>query len=202
MAIANTPSLNASTRPVDQRTGVCGSEIGQTVAYRRVSRDHPTWVMPVHPRPPDHALTTQEGASMASTEYDPRSSEPEVSGWAVGGIVFAASMLTLIGVFQVIAGLVALLNDEFYVVSANYTFDLDVSAWGWIHMLVGLGLVATGFGLFARKTWAGVAGIMLAMLSALVNFFFVPYYPFWSILVIALNVWVIWSLTRASAIDT
>jgi hypothetical protein len=111
-------------------------------------------------------------------------------------------MLTLIGVFQVIAALVALFNDEFYVVTANYTFDLDVSAWGWIHLLVGLGLIATGFGLFARKTWAGVAGIMLAMLSALVNFFFIPYYPFWSILVIALNVWVIWSLTRAGAIDT
>ena len=139
---------------------------------------------------------------MASTEYDPRSSEPQVSGWAVGGLVFAASMLTLIGVFQAITGLVALFNDEFYVVARNYTFDLDVSAWGWIHLLVGLGLVATGFGLFARKTWAGVVGIMLAMLSALANFFFVPYYPFWSILLIALNVWVIWSLTRPTAIDT
>jgi len=139
---------------------------------------------------------------MASTQYDPNASEPQVSGWAVGGIVFAASMLTLIGVFQVIAGLVAVFNDEFYVVARNYTFDLDVSAWGWIHLLVGLGLVATGFGLFARKTWAGVAAIMLAMLSALVNFFFVPYYPFWSILLIALNVWVIWSLTRAGAVET
>jgi hypothetical protein len=139
---------------------------------------------------------------MASTEYDPRSSEPEVSGWAVGGLVFAASMLMLIGVFQAITGLVAIFNDDFYIVAQNYTFDLDVSAWGWIHLLVGLAVVATGLGLFARKTWAGVAGIMLAMLSALVNFFFVPYYPFWAILVIALNVWVIWSLTRAGAIDT
>ena len=139
---------------------------------------------------------------MSATQYDPQSTDQPVSGWAVGAIAFAATMMTMIGVFQALNGLVAIFNDEFFVVSANYTFDLDVSAWGWIHLLVGLGLVATGFGLFARKTWAGVAGIMLAMLSALTNFFFVPYYPFWSILVIALNVWVIWSLTRAGAIDT
>ena len=131
-----------------------------------------------------------------------RSPERQVSGWAIGAIAFAGTMLVLIGVFQALAGIVAIFNDEFYVVARNYTFDLDVTAWGWIHLLVGLGLVGTGFGLFARKTWAGVAGIMLAMLSALVNFFFAPYYPFWSILVIALNVWVIWSLTRAGAIDT
>ena len=133
----------------------------------------------------------------------PETRGPEqVSGWALGGIAFAATMLTLIGVFQVLAGLVAIFNDEFYVVARNYTFDLDVSAWGWIHVLVGLAVLATGMGLFARKAWAGVAGIMLAMLSALTNFFFIPYYPIWSLLVIGLAVWVIWALTRPGAIET
>ena len=139
---------------------------------------------------------------MASTQYDPRQGEPEVSGWAVGGLVFAASIMTLVGVFQIIAGLVALFNDEFYVVARNYTFDLDVSAWGWIHLIIGILFLAAGFGLFSRKTWAGVTAIMLAMLSALANFFFIPYYPIWALVVIGLNVWVIWSLTRAGAIDT
>jgi hypothetical protein len=111
-------------------------------------------------------------------------------------------MLTLIGVFQVLAGLVAIFNDEFYVVARNYTFDLDVSAWGWIHLLVGLAVLATGFALFARKTWAGVTAIMLAMLSALTNFFFIPYYPIWALVVIGLAVWVIWALTRPGAIET
>jgi hypothetical protein len=63
-------------------------------------------------------------------------------------------------------------------------------------------LLATGFGLFARRAWAGVTAIFLAMLSALANFFFIPYYPFWALLVIALDVWVIWSLTRPAAIRT
>ncbi|HEY7600242.1 MAG TPA: hypothetical protein VH741_09980 [Candidatus Limnocylindrales bacterium] len=120
----------------------------------------------------------------------------------MGGLAFAATIMVLIGVFQSLAGLVALFNDEFYVVARNYTFDLDVSAWGWIHLLIGLAILATGMGLFARKPWAGVAAIMLAMLSALSNFFFIPYYPIWALLVIGLNVWVIWSLTRPGVIET
>jgi hypothetical protein len=63
-------------------------------------------------------------------------------------------------------------------------------------------LVVTGFGLFGRAAWAGVAAIFFASLSALANFFFIPYYPGWAILVIALDVWVIWSLTRPGAIET
>ena len=87
-------------------------------------------------------------------------------------------------------------------VTQNYTFDLDTSAWGWIHLLLGILLVATGFGLFNRSAWAGVTAIFLAMLSALANFFFIPYYPFWAILLIALDIWVIWALTRPGAIRT
>jgi hypothetical protein len=133
-----------------------------------------------------------------------RRQEPssQVSGWALGGIAFAATMMVMIGVFQSLAGLVAIFNDEFYVVAQNYTFDLDVSAWGWIHLVVGLAVLATGMGLFARRPWAGVAAIMLCMLSALVNFFFIPYYPIWSLLVIGLAVWVIWAITRPGAIET
>jgi hypothetical protein len=137
-----------------------------------------------------------------STMQQPTRPEQEVSGWAIGGIAFAGTMLVLMGTFQALAGLVAIFNDEFYVVARNYTFDLDVSAWGWIHLIVGLAVLATGMGLFARKTWAGVAGIMLAMLSALTNFFFIPYYPIWSLVVIGLAVWVIWALTRPGAIRT
>jgi hypothetical protein len=126
---------------------------------------------------------------------------PRVSGWTVGGITFAGTMLVLIGFFQAINGLAAIFDDEFFVVAANYTFDVDVTVWGWIHLLIGILLIGTGFGIYAGRVWAGVVGIMVAMLSALANFFFIPYYPFWSILVIALDVWVIWALTRPGAIE-
>ena len=138
---------------------------------------------------------------MSATQFD-RQQDPEVSGWAVGAIAFAATMMTLIGVFQAIAGLVAIFNDDFYVVTRNYTFDLDVTVWGWIHLIVGIGVFATGLGLFARKSWAGVTAIMLCMLSALANFFFIPYYPIWALVVIGLDIWVIWALTRPGAINT
>ena len=136
------------------------------------------------------------------TDMQNRPGDPPVSGWAAGGLAFAACVLTLIGAFQVVAGLAAIFKDDFFVVSENYAFDLDVSAWGWIHLLLGIVLLITGWGLFTRATWAGVTAIFLAMLSAFANFFFIPYYPFWALLVIALDVWVIWSLTRPSAIKT
>ena len=141
---------------------------------------------------------------MATYESRPDTSHAaeDVSGWALGAIAFAATIMTLIGVFQALTGLVAIFNDSFYVVSANYTFDLDVTAWGWIHLILGLAVLATGLGLFARATWAGVTAIMLCMLSALSNFFFIPYYPIWALVLIALNVWVIWALTRPGAIRT
>ena len=120
----------------------------------------------------------------------------------MSGIVFAASVLMLIGCFQAISGLVAIVDDEFFVVTRNYTFDLDTSTWGWLHLLIGIALVITGFGLFSRSTWAGVTAIVLAMLSALANFLFIPYYPLWATLLVVLNIWVIWSLTRPGAIRT
>jgi hypothetical protein len=134
-------------------------------------------------------------------DYQSREGQP-VSGWAVGGVTFAACVLTIIGFFQIIAGLTAIFDDNFFVVTNNYTFDLDTTAWGWVHLLLGILLLVTGFGLFSRSPWAGVTAIFLASLSAVANFFFIPYYPFWAILVIALDIWVIWALTRPGAIET
>src|SRR3954454_11566761 len=135
----------------------------------------------------------------ATTQRDP---VEEVSGWAVGGIAFAGTVMVMIGAFQAMEGLVAIFNDEFFVVARHYTFDLDVTAWGWIHLILGVVVLATGFGLFARSTWAGVTAIFICMLSAISNFFFIPYYPIWAVLLIGLNVWVIWALTRPGAINT
>jgi hypothetical protein len=122
--------------------------------------------------------------------------DPPVSGWARGGVVFAACIITLIGFFQVIAGLVAIIDDDFFVVGQHYTFNLDTTGWGWIHLIIGILLLITAFGLFSRSEWAAIVAIALTGLSALANFFFIPYYPLWSIVIIALDVWVIWALTR------
>jgi hypothetical protein len=131
-----------------------------------------------------------------ATQYETPPPDDRASGWAVGGLLFAATVMTLVGVFQVIAGLTAIIDDEFFVVTRNYTFDLDVSVWGWIHLVCGGAVLVTGLGLFSQATWAGAFAIVITSISAIINFFFIPYYPLWSLLVIALNVWVIWSVTR------
>ena len=136
------------------------------------------------------------------SEYDDRTGTPEVSGWAVGGITFAGVMMILIGTFQAIAGLVAIIDDNFYVVGQNYTFDIDTTAWGWIHLLLGIVILLAGFYLFRGAAWAGVTAVVLAGISAIANFFFIPYYPFWSLLMIAMAIWVIWSLTRPGVVRT
>ena len=116
---------------------------------------------------------------------------------AAGAYVFAGVIMIVIGSFQAIVGLAALFEDEFFVVSPNYVFEVDTTTWGWIHLLLGLLVAYAGYALFAAKTWARVIGVTLAVLSAIANFFFIPFYPFWSILIIALAVWVIWALTRS-----
>ena len=126
--------------------------------------------------------------------------QPQPSGWAMGGVTFAASMLGLIGIFQIIAGLTAIINDDFFVVAKHYTFNLDVSAWGWIHLILGILMIGTCIGLIGGRTWAGVVAIVLTILVAIDNFFFIPYYPLWSLLVIGLCVWVVWALTRPGAV--
>src|SRR5215204_6207343 len=131
---------------------------------------------------------------MATEDYPRRGPEP--SGWAVGGMVFAASPTIAWNtpIRHIIVA--AIINDEFFVVTRNYAFDLDITGWGWIHLLLGICVAGSGFYLFAGSRLAGYFAIFLASLSAIANFFFIPYYPFWSILVIAIDVWVIWSLTR------
>jgi hypothetical protein len=115
-------------------------------------------------------------------------------GWAAGFVVFAAVMMMMTGVFQALAGLGAIFKSEFYVATRNYLYEIDVTAWGWIHLILGVIVALAGFSLLSGATWARVVGITLVVLSAIANFLFIPYYPFWSLLIIALDVFVIWAL--------
>jgi len=116
------------------------------------------------------------------------------SGWAVGFILFAAIMMIMAGIFQALAGLIAIFQNEFYVATRNYLFKFDATTWGWIHLIVGVIVVLAGWGLLSGRTWARVVGITLAVLSAIANFLFIPYYPFWALTIIALDIFVIWAL--------
>jgi hypothetical protein len=141
------------------------------------------------------AARLRKGALAMAQATNAGRGAPTQSSWAIGFIVFAACMMMLVGSFQAIAGLAALFENEFFVVSRNYVFELDVTAWGWIHLIVGVVVGFAGFGLFSGAVWARTVGVIVAVISGIINFVFLPYYPVWSILIIALNVAVIWALT-------
>jgi hypothetical protein len=120
--------------------------------------------------------------------------DEEVSGWAVGFVLVAAVFMIMGGIFQALTGLVAIFNDTFYVATREYLYQFDVTTWGWVHLIAGAIVALAGFFLLSGATWARVVGIIVAVLSAISNFLFMPYYPFWSLLIIALDVFVIWAL--------
>jgi hypothetical protein len=140
---------------------------------------------------------TETSASRQTGAVPRQSSRPTSapSGW-VGWISFAGIMMIIIGAFHAMQGLVAVFNSDYYLVTKNgLTVHLDYTAWGWTHIIGGVVIVAAGLGLMAGQTWARVVGVILAGLSALLNFAFIASYPFWSTIVIAMDVFVIMALT-------
>jgi hypothetical protein len=121
--------------------------------------------------------------------------EPVRTAW-VGWIMFAGVMMILIGTFEAMAGLVALLNDQFYLVrSSGLVLSLDYTAWGWLHLLLGIVIAAAGLGVMVGKMWARIVGVVVALLSAIANMAFLPAYPVMATLIIAIDVLVIYALT-------
>ncbi|MEU4221836.1 hypothetical protein [Actinoplanes sp. NPDC026623] len=132
--------------------------------------------------------------SRSSSPSNLLSDEPPATGW-VGFVIFGGIMLTMLGGFQIIEGLVALFNDEYFLVtSSGLVLTMDFTAWGWTHLLIGLVAVAAGIGVLSGQTWARVTGIVIAVLSALANMLFLAAYPVWSTIVIALDILVIYAL--------
>ena len=122
--------------------------------------------------------------------------QDEQSGTAYGVTIFAGVMLATLAAFEILQGLSAVLKDDVFVVGLEYTYKIDLTAWGWIHMLIGVIGLAVGVGILKSQVWAFSAGIGFAVLSALAQFAFMPYYPFWALLIISMDILVIWALAK------
>jgi hypothetical protein len=110
-------------------------------------------------------------------------------------VIFAGTMLLMLGALQAMEGLVAIFQDDYYLVTRNgMIVSLDYTAWGWTHLIIGLIAVGVGIGVFAGQMWARVAGIVVAAVSILVNVAFLPAYPIWIMIVIGIDVLVIYAL--------
>jgi hypothetical protein len=127
--------------------------------------------------------------------------QPRPAGWVVGMSVFAALIMIMVGLFHMVEGLTALLDNEIYTVGVRYLFSFDVMVWGWIHLAVGVLLIAAGFAMRTRRLWARSVGIVFASLSMITSFLFIPYYPVWSLLIIALDFFIIWAMCAYTGSD-
>jgi hypothetical protein len=128
-------------------------------------------------------------AGTTSGRYEP------ASAW-VGWIAFAGVIMTMLGTFHIIQGLVALFNDEYFLVGeSGLVVNMDFTAWGWAHVIGGVIVLVAGFCVFAGQIWARAVGTVIALGSAVVNLAFLGAYPFWSLIMIGLAVAVILALT-------
>jgi len=136
----------------------------------------------------------QRTASFAADEPYEVPRRPGPTAWA-GVVLFGGIMMEMVGGFQLIQGLVALFKDDYYLVSPNgLVVEVNYTAWGWTHLLIGLVAIATGIGVMLGQTWARVLGIVIAVVSAMVNVAFLSAYPIWSTIIIAMDVLVIYAL--------
>jgi hypothetical protein len=117
------------------------------------------------------------------------------NAWAEGIGIFAGAALLTVGIFQFLEGVSAAAKDDVLVGTPNYVFEFDLTTWGWIHIVFGIVVAIVGGAILAGQRWSLVAGIVLAMVSALMNFVWLPYYPAWAILIIAFDIAVIWALS-------
>ncbi|MFV0315834.1 MAG: hypothetical protein ACK5O2_02590 [Microthrixaceae bacterium] len=119
--------------------------------------------------------------------------DTEPTGW-VGWIYFAGFILLIGGILSSIAGLVAVLNDQWVVFSNTNALLLDLSGWGWLHLLLGVVLILSGIGVFSGNILARTVGVITAGVSLIANFLWLPAYPIWALVVIAIDLFVIWAL--------
>ncbi len=120
--------------------------------------------------------------------------ETEQSGWT-GWIWFAGIMMIVAGSLNALYGLIAVVNDEWVVWTNSASLYLDLSQWGAVHLIVGLVMLFSGIGVFSGNILARTVGVIVASISLIANFFFIPAYPLWALTVITLDVLVIWALT-------
>jgi len=114
--------------------------------------------------------------------------------WAGGLTIFAAVMLMIAGVLDIFRGIMGIAQDDVFITTRNYVFQFDLTGWGWVHLILGAVAVIVSLGLFQDSLWARVGGVAIAGLIIISNFLSLPYYPVWSVVMIAFSGFIIWAL--------
>lgn len=119
--------------------------------------------------------------------------------WAASGTVFAGVLMLVEGVLAILKGIVGIADDDVYASVGDYTFKFDVTAWGWIHLVLGIVLAVVGAGILKGAAWARVTGVVIVALDIILNFLWLPYTPLWALISIAIGVFIIWALCTDSS---
>jgi hypothetical protein len=137
------------------------------------------------------ATATQPQAGTAPSRSTAASRE--TSGW-VGWVEFAGVIMVIAGALQAIYGLIAIVNDDWVVWGNRANLYVDMTTWGWVHLIGGVIVFLAGLGLFTGNIVARTIAVIVAGLSLIANFLFMPAYPVWALTVITLDVLVIYAV--------
>jgi len=124
----------------------------------------------------------------------PRAAEHRGPAGAFAGAVLAGVLMMLTGLYGFLAGLAMVLRAPFFVYHGGYLYVWSTHGWGWVELILGAVVVAAGVCVLLGMVWARVVGVILATLSAVASFMSLPYYPIWSIIMIAVDIFIIWAL--------
>ncbi|GAA3150658.1 hypothetical protein GCM10017687_80330 [Streptomyces echinatus] len=119
-----------------------------------------------------------------------------------GGITFAGVLMVCGGVLGILQGIAAVAGDDVYFRIGAYIYKMSLTGWGTLHIILGALVLLTGVGLLMDMAWARIVGLFLVALSLIAQFLFLPYAPVWSLVLMAIDIFVIWALaTRQEAVS-
>jgi hypothetical protein len=144
-------------------------------------------------QPPTGQGQRQTAQETEAGLYGPETAE---SGWASGGTVFAGVLLLMNGILAIFQGISAIAEDDVYAGVGDYVYEINLTGWGVILLVLGVVAAASGAGILMGAPWARVTGIFMASLGMIMQFLFLPYAPVWSVIMIAVYVFVIWALAH------
>jgi hypothetical protein len=108
-------------------------------------------------------------------------------------VFFAGIMLLVAGFFNLIDGIAAIANSHVFIANATYVLG-DLKTWGWVALILGIIQILAGGGVMVGNQAARWAGVGALALNAIAQLFFIPAYPFWSLLIIAVDVVALYGL--------
>ncbi|WP_217177150.1 hypothetical protein [Streptomyces sp. AC495_CC817] len=141
-----------------------------------------------------HSTAPRSNATTQETTMSHRGARSE---WAHGGMIFAGVLMMVIGIMGILNGIAGIATDDVYANIGSYVFEFSLTTWGWIHLVIGLCVLGTGWGVIQGQDWARAVGIALTSLFAIEYFMFLPYAPVWSVICIGIAVFVVWSLATS-----